>query len=314
VEYGCGGAKKSAVSVMTTAFKLGFIGLGVMGRPMALNLMKAGYAMTVYARRPESAVPLLDKGASVVATPADVARRSNVVFSLVTSSADSEQIALGANGIVEGATAGTVLIDMATISPLVTRRIAHALSERGTEHVDAPVSGGPAGAQTATLAIMAGGKLAVFERIKPLFDCLGKTVLHMGDHGAGQTTKACNQLALTVTAQAAAEALTLARRCGLDPARVHEVLMGGVAASRVLELFGKRMVSRDFGQGIDTRLYHKDLGIVLDLAQESGLPLPAGAVVKQQINALMGAGDGGADFSVLIRALERATANGKDGR
>jgi 2-hydroxy-3-oxopropionate reductase len=137
---------------MTTAFKLGFIGLGVMGRPMALNLIKAGYAMTVYARRPEAAAPLLDQGASVAATPADVARRSNVVFSLVTSSADSEQIALGANGIVEGATAGTVLIDMATISPLVTRRIAHALSERGIEHVDAPVSGGPAGAQTATLA------------------------------------------------------------------------------------------------------------------------------------------------------------------
>jgi 2-hydroxy-3-oxopropionate reductase len=128
----------------------------------------------------------------------------------------------------------------------------------------------------------------------------------MGGHGAGQVTKACNQLALTVTAQAAAEALSLARKCGLDPARVHEALMGGVAASRVLELFGKRMVSRDFGAGIDTRLYHKDLGIVLELAQEAGVPLPAGAVVKQQINALMGAGDGAADFSVLIRALERA--------
>jgi len=127
-----------------------------------------------------------------------------------------------------------------------------------------------------------------------------------GDHGAGQITKACNQLALTVTAQAAAEALSLARSCGLDPARVHEALMGGVAASRVLELFGKRMVSRDFGSGIDARLYHKDLGIVLELAQEAGLPLPAGAVVKQQINALMGAGEGTADFSVLIRALERA--------
>jgi 2-hydroxy-3-oxopropionate reductase len=151
----------------------------------------------------------------------------------------------------------------------------------------------------------------VFARVKPLFECLGKTILHMGEHGAGQVTKACNQLALTVTAQAAAEALALAARCGLDPARVHEVLMGGVAASRVLDLFGKRMVARDFGTGIDTRLYHKDLGIALELAQEAGLPLPAGAVVKQQINALMGAGEGSADFSVLIRAIERASGSDK---
>jgi malyl-CoA/(S)-citramalyl-CoA lyase len=196
------------------------------------------------------------------------------VFSLVTASADSEAVALGAEGLIEGARADSVVIDMATISPLATRRIAQALAARGIEHIDAPVSGGPAGAQGATLSIMAGGKPHVFEQVKPLFACLGKTILHMGDHGAGQITKACNQLALTVTAQAAAEALSLARSCGLDPARVHEALMGGVAASRVLELFGKRMVSRDFGSGIDARLYHKDLGIVLELAQEAGLPLP----------------------------------------
>lgn len=291
---------------MTAALKLGFVGLGAMGRPMALNLIKAGYAMTVYARRAEAMAPLVAAGASTAESPAQVARAADVVFSLVTASADSEEVALGAQGIAAGARAGCVVIDMATISPLVTRNIAQALEAHGIEHVDAPVSGGPAGAQGATLSIMAGGKPEVFERVKPLFACLGKTILHMGGHGAGQVTKACNQLALTITAQAAAEALSLARECGLDPARVHEALMGGVAASRVLELFGKRMVSRDFGTGIDTRLYHKDLGIVLELAQEAGLPLPAGAVVKQQINALMGAGDGGADFSVLIRALERS--------
>ena len=291
---------------MTAALKLGFVGLGAMGRPMALNLIKAGYAMTVYARRAEAMAPLVAAGACTAESPAQVARAADVVFSLVTASADSEEVALGAQGIAAGARVGCVVIDMATISPLVTRNIAQALEARGIEHVDAPVSGGPAGAQGATLSIMAGGKPEVFERVKPLFACLGKTILHMGGHGAGQVTKACNQLALTITAQAAAEALSLARECGLDPARVHEALMGGVAASRVLELFGKRMVSRDFGTGIDTRLYHKDLGIVLELAQEAGLPLPAGAVVKQQINALMGAGDGGADFSVLIRALERS--------
>ena len=291
---------------MSAALKLGFVGLGAMGRPMALNLMKAGHAMTVYARRPEALAPLVAAGARPAASPADVAREADVMFSLVTSSADSEAIALGDNGFTAGARAGCIVIDMATISPLVTRRVAAALEARGIEHIDAPVSGGPTGAQNATLAIMAGGKPAVFEKVKPLFACLGKTILHMGDHGAGQITKACNQLALTVTAQAAAEALALAKSCGLDPARVHEALMGGVAASRVLELFGKRMVGREFGPGIDTRLYHKDLGIVLELAQDAGLPLPAGAVVKQQINALMGAGDGNADFSVLIRALERA--------
>lgn len=292
---------------MTTRPRLGFIGLGVMGRPMALNLIKAGYAMSVYARRPEALASLIAAGARAVASPAEVAATAEVVFTLVTTSADSEQVALGKQGIIEGVGAGSVVVDMATISPLATRRIAEALETRGVEHLDAPVSGGPMGAQNATLAIMVGGKPLVFERVQPLFARLGKTILHMGDHGAGQATKACNQLALTVSAQGVAEALALARRCGLDPARVHEVMMGGVAASRVLELFGKRMVERNFGTGIDTRLYHKDLGIVLELAQETGLPLPAGAAVKQQLNALMGAGDGGADFSVLIRALERAT-------
>src|SRR3954471_18105859 len=238
---------------MTSPLKLGFIGLGVMGRPMALNLMKAGYAMTVYARRAAALEPLIAAGARSAASPAAVARESDVVFSLVTASADSEAVALAADGLIEGARAGAVVIDMATISPIATRRIAAALEARGIEHIDAPVSGGPAGAQGATLSIMAGGKTEVFDKVKPLFACLGKTILHMGDHGAGQITKACNQLALTVTAQAAAEALALAKSCGLDPARVHEALMGGVAASRVLELFGKRMVGREFGPGIDTR-------------------------------------------------------------
>lgn len=292
--------------------RLGFVGLGAMGRPMALNLIEAGYPMTVYARRPQSCEPLVAAGAQTAATPAEVAATADVMFSLVTSSADSEAVALGAGGFIEGARAGSVVIDMATISPIVTRSIAARLEARGIEHIDAPVSGGPTGAQTATLAIMAGGKEAVFARVKPLFACLGKTILHMGVHGAGQVTKACNQLALTVTAQAAAEALSLAKSCGLDPARVHEALMGGFAASRVMELFGKRMVERKFGPGIDTRLYHKDLGIALDLAQDAGLPLPAGAAVKQQINALMGAGEGTADFSVLIRALERAAGHGSN--
>ena len=234
-----------------------------MGRPMALNLMQAGYSMAVYARRKESLAPLIAAGARAFAAPAALAAECDVIFTIVTASADSEQVTLGMQGIVEGARAGTMVVDMATISPLATRRIAQALEARGVDHLDAPVSGGPMGAQSATLSIMVGGKPRVFERVKPLFERIGKTILHMGDHGAGQVTKACNQLALTVTLQGVAEALVLARRCGVDAAKVREVMLGGIAASRVLELFGKRMVERDFENGIDARLYHKDLNICL---------------------------------------------------
>ena len=246
--------------------KLGFIGLGVMGRPMALNLMKHGHQMGVYARRPQSAAPLIAAGAVGYKTPAELAAACDVVFTVVTTSSDFEQVALGENGIIHGALVGSVVVDMETISPIVVRNVAQAFAAKGIDMLDAPVSGGPMGAGQATLSIMAGGKEPVFERVKPLFECLGKTILHMGDHGAGQATKACNQLVLTVTLQGVAEALVLARRCGVDAAKVREVMLGGIAASRVLELFGKRMVERDFENGIDARLYHKDLNIALDHA------------------------------------------------
>jgi len=284
--------------------KLGFIGLGVMGRPMALNLMKHGHEMGVYSRRDQSAAPLVDAGARRYESPATLAGASEVVFSMVTTSSDVEAIALGDNGIIAGARAGTVLVDMETISPAVARAVAAKLAEKGIEMLDAPVSGGPAGAEQATLSIMAGGEARVFERVKPLFGCLGKTIVHMGGHGAGQTTKACNQLALLVTAQGAAEALTLARHSGLDPAKVREVMLGGIASSRVLDLFGKRMTERDFAAGIEARLYHKDLGIVLDLAHGLGQGLPSAAVVMQSINAIMGRGCGGEDLSSLIKVVE----------
>jgi 2-hydroxy-3-oxopropionate reductase len=271
---------------------------------MALNLMKHGHEMGVYSRRPESSAPIVEAGARRYATPAALAAASEVVFSMVTTSSDLEQIALGKDGYIEGAREGGVLVDMETISPAVARKVAERLAAKGLDMLDAPVSGGPAGAQQATLSIMVGGEARVFERVKPLFECLGKTIVHMGAIGAGQTTKACNQLALLVTAQGAAEALTLARRNGLDPAKVREVMLSGIAASRVLELFGKRMVERDFAAGIEARLYHKDLGIVLDLAHGGGQALPAAAVVMQQINALVGRGGGSEDLSALIRIVE----------
>ena len=285
---------------------VGFIGIGAMGEPMALNLIKAGYQLTVYARRAEAAAALVKAGAALAATPAAVARASDIVVTMVTTAADCEQVTLGAQGIIEGAAAGAVVIDMATISPLAARRIAEALATRGIEHIDAPVSGGPMGARDGTLSIMAGGADAVFARVKPLFEAMGKTILHMGDHGAGQVTKACNQLSLTVTLQGVAEAINLAARCGVDPVKVREAMLGGFAASRVLELFGKRMVERDFEHGVDARFYHKDLNIVLGLTHELGLPSPAAAGTLQQINALVGRGGAYSDFSRMIEVLEQA--------
>lgn len=284
--------------------KLGFIGLGVMGRPMALNLMKRGHQMGVYSRRAESAAPLVAAGARRYTTPAELAAASEAVFTMVTTSGDVEEVVLGEQGLIHGMPRGGVVIDMETIAPATARAVAERLAAKGVDMIDAPVSGGPAGAEQAALSIMAGGKPHVFERVKPLFECLGRTIVYMGDHGAGQTTKACNQLALLVTAQGTAEALTLARRCGLDPAKVREVMLGGVAASRVLELFGKRMVERDFAAGIEARLYHKDLGIALNLAHAAGQGAPAAAVAMQHINAIMGRGEGGNDLSTLLKVVE----------
>lgn len=284
--------------------KLGFVGLGVMGRPMALNLMKQGHEMGVYGRREASLAPLLAAGARRYETPAALAHACDVVFTMVTASRDVEDVALGAQGIVRGGRAGLVMIDMETIAPSVARSVAASLAAQGIDMLDAPVSGGPAGAEQATLSIMVGGKAAVYERMLPLFQALGKTVMHMGDHGAGQTTKACNQLALLVNALGTAEALSLAAASGLDPAKVREVMLGGVAASRVLDLFGKRMVERDFGAGIEARLYYKDLHIALDLVHELGIAAPAASVVMQHVNALIGRGEGGSDLSALLKVLE----------
>ncbi len=283
---------------------IGFIGLGAMGRHMARHLLNGGHHLGVWARRAESAASLVAAGATRYESPAALAAVSEVVFTMVTASSDFETVVLGAGGISEGAKPGSVVVDMETISPAVARKVAQALSAKGVDMLDAPVSGGPMGAEQATLSIMAGGKPEVFERIKPLFACMGKTTTRVGDSGAGQITKACNQLALLVATQGVAEALHLATRLGADAAKVREVMLGGVAASRVMELFGKRMVERNFANGIDTRLYHKDLGIVLELAREAGIASPGGAAVMQQINALMGQGRGHDDLAALITVIE----------
>ncbi|MXY26444.1 MAG: NAD(P)-dependent oxidoreductase [Acidobacteria bacterium] len=284
--------------------RVGFIGLGVMGRPMALNLLHARHDVTVWARRPETAEPLVERGAAAAASPAALAARCDVVFTMLTGTADVEQVLLGDDGVAGGAEAGLVVIDTSTIDPLATRKLAAALAERRIDMLDAPVSGGPHGARDATLSIMVGGDAAVLERVRPLLDVVGAKVRHMGGHGAGQATKACHQLLLLVTAQGVAESLALARRAGLDVGQVREAMLDGMASSRVLDFFGDRMARRDFAAGIESRLYHKDLDIVLGLAHTLGVSLPAGAVTMQFINGLHGRGLGRDDLSSLLRLVE----------
>jgi 2-hydroxy-3-oxopropionate reductase len=285
--------------------RIGFIGLGAMGRPMALHLLEAGHELSVYARRAEAAQPLVDAGATRRATPAEVAAASEVVFTMVTTGADVEAVALGEGGIIHGAKAGTVLVDMGTIPPDTARRIAAKLAERGIEAIDAPVSGGEVGAQNATLAIMAGGRAEVLARVRPLLEKLGKTIVHIGPNGAGQVAKACNQMIMVSCIEAVAEAMLLAQRSGADPEKVRLALSGGSAGSRVLEVFGAKMTARDFKAGVEARLHHKDFGILLNEAVTLGAPLPVAAQVWQQLNALMAQGCGREDTSVLLKVLER---------
>ena len=284
--------------------RVGFVGLGVMGLPMARHLMAAGHALAVWARRPESAAALLAEGAAWCRAPAELAASCEVVITIITASADVEQLALGPAGLIEGFAAGAVHVDMSTIAPATARRLAARYAERGVGWLDAPVSGGEQGARDATLAIMAGGDAAVLERLRPLLECLGRTVVHVGAAGAGQVAKACNQMVMVNAIQASAEAMRLAGAHGLDLAKVREALMGGSAASRVLDVMGGRMARRDFVPGIQARLHHKDFAILMDEARRLGAPLPVAAQTWQQLNALMATGGARDDTASLLRMLE----------
>jgi len=281
--------------------KVGFIGLGAMGRPMALHLQAAGHELHVWARRLASCAGL---PATVHASPAELGAACEVVFTVITSSADVEGVALGDNGLIHGMAAGSVLVDCSTIAPDVARRIAGQLAEKGIHMLDAPVSGGEQGAKDATLAIMAGGDAAVLERVRPLLKKLGQRIVHIGPNGAGQVAKACNQMIMVAAIEAVAEAMHLSAAAGVDPAKVKQALAGGSAGSRVLEIMGQRMVDRDFSAGIEARLHHKDFGLVLEAARQSGVPVALTASVAQQLNALMALGFGKDDTSSLLRVLE----------
>jgi 2-hydroxy-3-oxopropionate reductase len=285
--------------------KVGFVGLGIMGAPMALNMMKAGHAMTVWARRAESMKPLIDAGARGGKSPAAVAAQSEVVFTMVSDTPDVEEMILGPQGIIHGATPGSVVVDMSTISPVATRSMADKLAAKDVEMLDAPVSGGDVGAIAGTLSIMVGGKPAVFNKVKPLFECMGKNIVLIGGNGAGQVAKACNQIVAAVALEGVAEALTLARRNGVEPGKVREALLGGFAWSKVLEVHGRRMIERDFKPGFKAGLHRKDLKIVTDTAAHFGLSLPQSALIAQNLNALVGLGFGDDDSAAVVRVVER---------
>lgn len=284
---------------------VGFIGLGAMGQPMALNLRKSGHALRVFARNPERAQALVEAGATLAASPLAVAQAVAVLFINVSDDAAVESVLFGPHGAAAGLCGDSVVVDMGTTSPTATRGFAARLAEAGVAWLDAPVSGGEAGAKAGTLSIMVGGAEAVFDRVLPLFQVMGRNIVHVGETGAGQVAKACNQIAVSATLLGVAEALTFARKQGVDAVKVREALLGGSAGSRILEVHGQRMLTRDFTPGFRTRLHQKDMGIVLTEARMANVALPGAALAGQMLNALVAAGAGELDSAALVTLLER---------
>ncbi|NMG73780.1 2-hydroxy-3-oxopropionate reductase [Aromatoleum diolicum] len=293
--------------------EVGFIGLGLMGRPMALNLLRAGHQVHVWSRRRESMQPLLDAGAGDCASAADLAAHAEVVISMVADAPDVEHVALGPNGVADGARPGLIFVDMSTIAPAAAQAIAAKLKARGIEMLDAPVSGGEVGAINANLTIMVGGDAAAFERAKPLFAAMGKTVSLIGASGAGQVAKACNQILTGVGVAAVAEALNFARKSGVDAGKVREALLGGFAYSRVLENHGQRMLDRNFKPGFKAWMHQKDMRIVMEEAHRLGLALPSSAATAQMFNAMVGSGLGEDDSIAMLKLLERMSGGEEQG-
>ena len=283
---------------------IGFIGLGIMGKPMARNLIKAGYRLIVHDRVEAPVREIMSLGAQAPGSARQVAALSDVVITMLPDSPDVQDVVLGKDGILEALRPGTIYIDMSTISPIVTREIAPLVEAKDAQMLDAPVSGGEKGAIEATLSIMVGGPKEIFDRVLPIFQAMGKNIVHMGDHGAGQVTKAANQIVVALTIQAVGEALVLAAKAGVDPAKVRQALLGGFAQSRILELHGQRMLDRNFKPGFKVRLHQKDLNIALSTGRALGVPLPATATVQEAFTALRGLGRDDYDHSSLVTLIE----------
>ena len=286
------------------AERVGFIGLGIMGMPMARNLMEAGYELVLHNRSPEKAEELGKEGATVAATPREVAEKSDVVITMLPDSPQVREVVAGENGVLEGISEGALLIDMSTISPVVTEELAEALKEKGASMLDAPVSGGDVGAIEGTLSIMVGGEKEDFERARSLFEAMGKTITHVGPVGAGQVTKAANQVVVALTIEAVSEALVLGSAGGVSPEKILDVLSGGLAGNKVMEVKREKFLSHKFEPGFRSELHHKDLGIALAAGREYGVVLPVTAIVDQMLLAMRRKGWGGEDHSALLRIIE----------
>ena len=283
---------------------IGFIGLGSMGQAMAANLIKAGHLMHIWARSPGSMEKLKAQGARVCTSPKDLAAQCDVVLTCVTASADMEQVVLGDNGIIHGARRNMVLVDHSTIAPDTTRHIGDRLETIGAHMLDAPVSGGERGAAEGSLSIMVGGEPATLELMRPILSCIGKTIVHVGPRGAGQVAKAANQLVLVTTLQGIAEAMVFAKANGVDFQPIWEALMKGFAASRMLEVFGPRMIQRYFVAGLDARLHHKDANIAVECAYKSCTPVPGAALAAQTFNALLAREGTRWDSAAILQVIE----------
>ncbi len=283
---------------------IGFIGLGIMGKPMARNLLKAGYSLVVHNRSPAAAEELSAQGATVAVNPQELAAGCHVVVTMLPDSPDAELVLGGAKGVFAGAKPGTLLIDMSSISPVVARKLAAEAEKRQCDMLDAPVSGGESGAISATLSIMVGGSAPAVERAMPIFQALGKNIVHVGGPGAGQITKAVNQMIVGATIAIVSEALVLAAKAGVDPAKVRQALLGGFAQSKVLEVHGQKMLERNFKPGFSMRLHDKDLRIALAAGSEYEVPLMITSQIAQIMTAMKSMGKGEMDHSAMVNFIE----------
>ena len=285
--------------------RIGFIGLGIMGKPMAGHLTKAGYALYVYTRTHGSVAELVALGAISCKNSKEVAERSEIVFLMLPDTPDVEEVLFGVDGVSSGIKPGSTVVDMSSISPIETRKFAERLRNQGVEMLDAPVSGGQIGAQNATLSIMVGGGAEVFERIKPLFEKMGKYIVYIGGNGDGQICKVANQIVVALTIEAVGEALLLASKAGADVVKVREALLGGFAQSRILDVHGERMIKRTFQPGFRIRLHQKDLRLALQTGKELGVSLPNTTTAQELFTAVSASGGAELDHAAMVQALER---------
>lgn len=289
---------------MMSKLKLGFVGLGIMGAPMAGHLLAAGHELFINTR---SKVPdeLANTAAVLCATPAEVASKADIIITMVPDTPDVEKVLFGENGIASGLSNGKIVVDMSSISPISTKDFAKRINDLGCEYLDAPVSGGQLGAKGASLTIMVGGKQAIFDKVKPVFDLMGKNITLVGDNGAGQVTKVANQIIVALNIEAVAEALVFASKAGADPAKVRQALMGGFASSKILEVHGERMINRTFDPGFRIELHQKDLSLALSSAKALGVSLPNTASAQELFNSCSAHGGKSWDHSAMVKALEK---------